>query len=158
MSEDIRRTLLFPHKDDKILLAMKKRGFGAGRWNGLGGRPEQGETLHQAAIRESQEEAGITPTNFTYVAELNFKWPQKTDNNEFQVHTYLCDQWEGKPTETEEMAPRWFKKSEIPYEDMWSDDEHWLPLVLGGKVLRAFFEFDDNDKVISKKIEEAILE
>jgi len=48
-------TLLFLIKEDQILLAMKKRGFGMGRFNGVGGKIEPGETIEQAMIRECQE-------------------------------------------------------------------------------------------------------
>ena len=43
----------------RLLLGMKKRGFGAGKWNGFGGKIEPGETPRQAAIREIREEAFI---------------------------------------------------------------------------------------------------
>jgi 8-oxo-dGTP pyrophosphatase MutT (NUDIX family) len=40
---------------------MKKRGFGNGKYNGFGGKVENGETIQQAAIRETIEESGLTP-------------------------------------------------------------------------------------------------
>ena len=43
-----------------ICLAMKKRGFGKGRWNGVGGKVEAGETIEAAAMREAREEIGVT--------------------------------------------------------------------------------------------------
>ena len=49
-------TLLFLLTDDQILLAMKKRGFGMGRWNGVGGKIEPGETIEEATARECREE------------------------------------------------------------------------------------------------------
>ena len=52
-------TLCFVRKDDKILLGMKKRGFGKGKYNGFGGKKEDNETIHDAAIRELREESGI---------------------------------------------------------------------------------------------------
>ncbi len=54
-------SLLFLLREDEILLVMKKRGFGSGRWNGVGGKFESGETAEQATIRECQEEIGVTP-------------------------------------------------------------------------------------------------
>ena len=44
-------SLLFLRREDEILLAMKKRGFGKGRWNGVGGKVEVGESIEQAMIR-----------------------------------------------------------------------------------------------------------
>ena len=47
-------TLLLIHQKNQILLAMKKRGFGMGKYNGFGGKVERnGETIYQAAIRET---------------------------------------------------------------------------------------------------------
>ncbi|MCP5842996.1 NUDIX domain-containing protein, partial [Klebsiella pneumoniae] len=69
---DIRRTLLFLRRDDELLLAMKKRGFGAGKWNGVGGKIEAGETIEDALVRECQEEINVTPLNWQAVAELDF--------------------------------------------------------------------------------------
>jgi 8-oxo-dGTP pyrophosphatase MutT (NUDIX family) len=76
---DIRRTLLFLITEDKILLAMKKRGFGTGKWNGVGGKIESGESLEAALVRECQEEIGVTPTSWRPVAELDFVQDSTTD-------------------------------------------------------------------------------
>ncbi len=146
-------TLLLLLRDDEILLAMKKRGFGSGRWNGVGGKIEGDETIEQALIRECQEEIGVTPVEYQPVAVHDFQFPDGT--SDMQVHTYLCQKWEGEPVESEEMAPRWFKISDIPYDDMWQDDIHWLPLVLEGKCLHTQFTFDENEKLVDTHIHEA---
>ena len=142
-------TLLLLIKDQKILLAMKKRGFGAGKWNGVGGKPETDETIEQTAIRECQEEIGVVPKNLKLVATLNFYFSKaKTDWNQ-QVFVYLCEEWAGEPTETEEMKPAWFSVADIPYESMWPDDRYWLPEVLKGNTVEAEFSFDENDNIVS---------
>ena len=46
-------------REDEVLLAIKKRGFGVGRWNGMGGKLEPGEDLVQGVIREVGEEVGV---------------------------------------------------------------------------------------------------
>lgn len=150
---DVRRTLLFLQKEDEILLAMKKRGFGAGRWNGVGGKLDDGETIEQATIRECQEEIGVTPQEFHKVAELDFYGGSTEEAWNMFVHAYICTEWEGEPHETEEMAPKWYKIDEIPYTDMWEDDIHWLPKVLGGESVRATFTFDENDKITDSTVE-----
>ncbi|CAN0403706.1 unnamed protein product, partial [Ectocarpus sp. 8 AP-2014] len=48
------------HDANEILLGMKKRGFGEGKWNGFGGKVESGESVEEAAKRELMEEAGLT--------------------------------------------------------------------------------------------------
>lgn len=147
-------TLLFLRRDDEILLAMKKRGLGEGRFNGVGGKIEAGETVEQAMVRECQEEIIVTPTRYQQVARLDFLMdsdaaePWKLDG-----HVFVATEWEGEPHETEEMAPRWFMLSDIPYDDMWEDDIYWLPQVLEGKLIQASFAFDSSETLINSLIE-----
>jgi mutator protein MutT len=137
-------TLLFLRKGDDILLAMKKRGFGANRYNGVGGKIDSGETIEQALVRECQEEIGVTPQTYQKVAEHDFVQPHGPEPWRMYVHVYMCDSWEGEPAESEEMAPEWFKVTEIPYAQMWQDDEFWIPQVLGGDKVYGEFTFDED--------------
>lgn len=154
-SKTLRQTnIVFLRRGEEVLLAMKKRGFGQGRWNGAGGKPEVGETIEQAAIRECQEELGVTPTALRHVATLDFRFPAEKAAKGWdqQVLVYFCEQWHGEPTESDEMAPRWFKTRDIPYDEMWADDKYWYPLVLDGKFVAAEFHFGDDDEVLSQTI------
>ncbi len=149
-------TLLFLMKDDQILLALKKRGFGAGNWNGVGGKIELTETLEHALIRECQEEISVTPLKYEKVAELTFNEIHEGERKLMQVHAFICHEWEGEPTESEEMKPSWFATADIPYTQMWDDDTYWLPSVLKGKKIRGEFMHDDNNKVVDHKINEVL--
>lgn len=140
-------TLCFLIKDDKVLLAMKKRGFGKNRWNGVGGKPDKNESILKCAIRETQEEIGVIPKNLKKLGVLDFYFPYvpiKESWNQ-QVIVYISNEWDGKPQETEEMKPEWFDINKIPYDKMWSDDPIWLPHVLAGKRVRAEFAFGKKD-------------
>jgi 8-oxo-dGTP pyrophosphatase MutT (NUDIX family) len=143
--------------DKEILLAMKKRGFGKGRWNGVGGKLnlENGENVFDSAIRESFEEIGVKPESLEKFAVIDFYFPEEFKEKDFdqQVHVFLVKEWKGEPGETEEMMPKWFKIKEIPYDEMWDDDKYWLPYVLEGKKLKAKFVFDKKDKIVKKNIE-----
>ena len=67
-------TLCFCVKDDKVLLAMKKRGFGAGKWNGYGGKVQEGESPAVTAVRELKEESelSVNVEDLKQVALINF--------------------------------------------------------------------------------------
>jgi mutator protein MutT len=145
-------TLVFLIEGNNILLAMKKRGFGAGRWNGVGGKIEPGETVQEAMIRETEEEIVVSPLEYRSAAYLEFKFPDGM--TDMVANVFICTGWDGEPLETEEMAPRWFKISEIPYDAMWQDDIYWLPQVLQGKFVRGEFTFDAQENMLSQKVHE----
>lgn len=149
-------TLLFLLKPEtqEICLAMKKRGFGVGKLNGVGGKIEEGETVPQAAVREAKEEVGvdIDEEDIEHVGTIAFSFDLKPDWG-ILCTVFLTILWEGEPVETEEMAPQWFSLHNIPYEHMWIDDVHWLPQVLEGNILQASFLFNnDGTEVLDKKI------
>jgi mutator protein MutT len=147
-------TLLFLIRDDEVLLAMKRRGFGAGRWNGVGGKLDPDETIEQALVRECQEEIGVTPTIYERAAEIVFHEFDGKEQKDMAVHVYISTAWEGEPEESEEMAPAWFKKGQLPFDEMWPDDPYWLPQVLAGKKLSAEFTLDENDVIINHSVTE----
>lgn len=149
-------SLLFLRRDDEILLAMKKRGFGEGRWNGVGGKVEGDETIEQAMIRETQEEIGVTPTIYEKVGDIRFDEYFKGEPTLMHVHIFIATTWTGEPTESEEMAPVWFNLRNIPYSEMWSDDQYWLPQVLDGHKMSADFKLDENDAIIEHTVKAVV--
>lgn len=147
---------LLLRENKELLLAMKKRGFGVGKWNGVGGKVDRGKgdkNITEAAIRETKEEIGVEAKELERVAILSFYFPYIANQEWDQdVHVFLVKNWEGIPVESEEMLPQWFKIKDIPFEQMWDDDRFWLPEVLEGKKLKAQFVFKKGEKVLKKNI------
>lgn len=141
-------TLCFLVSEGKILLILKKRGLGAGKVNGPGGRIEPGETARAAAIRETQEELGVTPINPELRGELQFQF---VDGYSLRCGVFLAEEFSGEAVETEEAVPMWTRLDAIPYDRMWEDDRHWLPLLLAGEFFVARFHFD-GEKLLTKEI------
>jgi len=145
-------TLCIIHQHPNVLLGMKKRGFGAGRWNGFGGKISEGETIENAAKREIQEEAGIILKNIDKVGIIDFEF--KGNPEILQVHIFKADNFLGEPIESEEMKPQWFHVDEIPFKEMWPDDIHWIPLFLSGKKFKGKFLFGKSDVILEKELME----
>lgn len=131
--------LTFIRVGGRVLLILKKRGLGQGKFNAPGGRLEPGETPEQAAVRETREEVGLTPLNLAAAGRLDFAF---TDGYSLRCHVFTADAFEGELTETDEAAPFWCDEDEIPYGRMWSDDRLWIPLMLEGRGFEAQFVFD----------------
>lgn len=131
--------LTFIRCDGRLLLIHKKRGLGKGKVNAPGGRLESGETPEQAAVRETQEEVGLTPLQLRPAGQLDFAF---TDGYSLRCHVFTAAACEGAPVETDEAIPFWCAEAEIPYGNMWSDDRLWIPLMLEGRTFRAQFVFE----------------
>jgi len=142
-------TLMFIIRDGQVLLIVKKRGLGAGKINGPGGKIDSGETPLDCVIRETQEELEITPLSPVKLGELWFSMGEIPD---ILCHVYRSDDFTGIPTETEEAIPLWVNVSEIPYDQMWADDRLWLPLFLAGTPFLGRFVFE-GDTLLWSRIE-----
>lgn len=141
--------LCFVIRDGQILLIRKKRGLGAGKINGPGGRLEPGETAEQAAIRETQEEIGVTPTGLEKAGELFFQF---LDGYKLHVAVFSARDCHGELRETDEATPMWTQVDQIPYHEMWQDDPYWLPMVLRGVKFCGRFVFD-GERLVSYRVE-----
>lgn len=145
-------TLCVVHDDKQILLGLKKRGFGEGKWNGFGGKVQEGEGVEEAARRELREEAGIDAQEMRRRGVIAFEF---SGNPEIlEVHIFSCSDFSGEPRESDEMRPRLFNLGEIPYGSMWPDDKYWLPMLLAGKNFKGKFFFEEQDKIAEFDLEE----
>ncbi len=132
-------TLVFVIRQGRILLIRKKRGLGAGKVNGPGGRIEPGELPEAGAARELREELGVRAGQLIRLGDHRFQF---IDGYSTYVHVYRTSEVEGTPVETEEASPIWCDVDAIPFDEMWEDDRYWLPLVLKGRRFSGYWIFD----------------
>ncbi len=116
----IATNLCFLVRDGEVLLAMKKRGFGVGKWNGAGGKVKEGENERAAAIREIEEEIGVLveDADLEDFGILKFSFENNPDwDNETRL--FVIKKWKNQPSESEEMRPQWYSKGNLPFDAMW---------------------------------------
>ena len=146
-------TLLIVVQDNKILLAKKLRGFGIGKYNGVGGKVEQGETVEEAMLRETFEEIGIVPTEYKMLGIVDFDEIVKGERNNVKMHVFKATAYQGQPITSDEMQPEWFDIDNIPYSKMFKDDYHWLPLLLEDKTFSGKFVYDKDFNLIEYNLD-----
>ncbi|KAJ2094261.1 hypothetical protein GGI16_005603 [Coemansia sp. S142-1] len=146
-------TLVFPmdEQNDKVLLGMKKRGFGRDKLNGFGGKVEINETIAEGAARELAEESGLEAKSVKQCGLLLFYF--ENDPVAMEVHVFLVHKYEGTAVETDEMRPQWFGIHDMPFKQMWADDALWWPYVLKGQKFVGQFWFKaDQVKITREKL------
>jgi len=151
-------TLCIVHQHPRVLLGMKKKGFGKGWWNGFGGKVEDEESIEEATKRETKEEAGINVEDLNKIGIIEFRFSNYQEI--LEVHLFKSERFSGELIESEEMSPKWFHVDKIPFDKMWPDDIFWMPLFLSDKKFRAKFLFsgppyqDYGSKILEKELVE----
>jgi len=145
-------TLVIVHRDDKVLLGLKRKregkSFGVGKWNGYGGGLEDGEDLKTCVCRETLDEAGIKLKNLKKIGETKYVF--EGDEQDHLVHIYTTDSFEGYFRDSDEMGNHsWFHKDEIPYDRMWKNDGFWMPYLLRGEEFNAEISMTADGETLS---------
>lgn len=137
--------------NNRLLLGRKKRGFGVGKWNGFGGKLQEGESFRQCAVRELEEESGLKAKveDLKPVALLDFRFPYDTDLTHIG-YVYFLRNYQGEVVESEEMEPAWFELDNLPYDHMWAGDRTWVPKLLEGKHLEGAIIFGPDNAGVTK--------
>ncbi|XP_012878833.1 PREDICTED: 7,8-dihydro-8-oxoguanine triphosphatase-like [Dipodomys ordii] len=160
-------TLVLVLQPQRVLLGMKKRGFGMGRWNGFGGEVEEGETIEDGARSSTWSnysfswegtkaqrggDSGLTAEMLHKVGKIVFEFVGAP--GQMEVHIFYTESVQGTPVESDEMRPQWFAQDQIPFRGMWPDDSYWFPLLFQRKKFRGYFKFQDQDTILDYSLHE----
>lgn len=104
-------------RDNKVLLGLRQGSHGAGEWAFPGGKVEFGETIFEAAIRETKEEAGIDITDLELISIADETRYIDSDGKHFVVLGIKANAAEGEPQLMEPdkfVEWRWFSFDDLP--------------------------------------------
>jgi 8-oxo-dGTP pyrophosphatase MutT (NUDIX family) len=148
----------------RICLGVRKRasnGLGLNLIAGIGGKigdsaEIQDETASMAMDREANEEIGVKVLEKQDMGRVRFIFTHKPPESNWnqEVRIYSITRWEGKPCETESIKPLWFDIQKLPWEQMWEDNQYWLPRILSGERIEAVILYRDEDHVQECQFEE----
>ena len=126
-------TLCYIEQDGRYLMLYrnkKENDINEGKWIGVGGRFEEGETPEECMIREVKEETGLTVEGFSYRGLVTFI--QEGGIIEY-MHLYTVDKFSGEIIECDEGTLKWIDKEEVFQLNLWEGDKIFLKLLLEDK-------------------------
>lgn len=121
-------TLCYLREKGKTLMIhriKKANDMHMGKWNGLGGKLESGESPEECAIREIREESGLQVRNPVLKGFLTF--PSFANNEDWYAFVYLVHEFSGKLIDSQEGILRWVPDEELLDLNLWEGDRIFLP-------------------------------
>ncbi|GLV35012.1 hypothetical protein CBL_09492 [Carabus blaptoides fortunei] len=152
MRQGLTYTLVFIKNEYQVLLGLKKRGFGKGKWNGFGGKVEKNETIFDGAIRETKEECNLKVNNLKHVGIVAYE--DILDCRMDFVHVFTANKYTDILQESDEMKPEWFDYEIIPFQQMWPDAKYWYPFMLQDKNFFAHVVYYNEESYKNTNIRE----
>ncbi len=144
--------LLYAFFENKVLMIhrdQKENDFHEGKWNGLGGKLECGETAVESAAREFEEESGCQTTlsQWVWAGQLSFPHFKPHKNEDWSVTVFrtelTLEQTHQIITQNKEGTLHWMPSSEILSLNLWEGDQVFLPYVLKKKPFEGTFFYRD---------------
>ena len=135
-------TLCYLKNNDKTLMLFRNKKPGdthKGKWNGLGGKVEPGETPEQCAIREVQEESGLTTINLKLHGVITF--PMFDGMDDWYVFVFTITEFEGEMIESPEGELAWIPDEKLLELNLWDGDRIFLPWLKQDKFFSAKFVY-----------------
>lgn len=121
-------TLCYLRKGGKTLMVhriKKPNDMHQGKWNGLGGKLEQGETPEECAIREIYEESGLVVKNLVYKGLLTF--PGFADEEDWYAFVFVATDFEGELIDSPEGRLDWVDDAGLLDLNLWEGDRLFIP-------------------------------
>jgi 8-oxo-dGTP diphosphatase len=145
-------TLVYVKREGQTLMihrVKKERDIHEGKWNGLGGKLEPGESPEACAIREVREESGLEIRALRYGGLLVFTGFKGED---WYVWVYTADEFDGELIDSSEGRLQWIPDDQIRALPLWPSDLLFLDWLDAGKIFSARFEYSPQDEMLGHQV------
>ena len=145
-------TLCYLRRDGKTLMihrVKKAHDMHAGKWNGLGGKLDPGESPEECAVREVYEESGLRACNPQLKGFLTF--PLFAKDEDWYVFVYVVKDFEGELIDSPEGDLRWVDDADLTSLNLWEGDPIFLPWLDRPSVFSGKFVYQ-NGRLISHNV------
>ncbi len=134
-------TLCYVKRDRCTLMVYRNKkpnDIHEGKWNGLGGKFEAGETPEECVIREVWEESGLSIQSPKYCGLLvftNFK------GNDWYVFVFTASEFTGELIDSPEGDLAWIPNEKLLALNLWESDQIFFQWINEGKLFSAKFDY-----------------
>ncbi|MBZ0183978.1 MAG: 8-oxo-dGTP diphosphatase [Melioribacteraceae bacterium] len=136
-------TLCYVTKENKTLMLYrnkKQNDYHEGKWNGLGGKFEIGETPEECAVREIKEEAGLTVKSMKLKGFITF--PLFDGKEDWYVFLFVIDKFDGDLIDSPEGKLEWIDNNKLLELNLWDGDKIFIPWLFQEKFFSAKFNYE----------------
>ncbi len=122
-------TLCYIEKDNSYLMLhriKRENDVNKDKWVGIGGKFEENESPDECLLREVKEEVGLTLNSYKFRGIVTFA--SEAWETEY-MHLFTSDDFDGIPTDCDEGAPQWVKKTDVKNLPIWEGDKIFFDLL-----------------------------
>lgn len=137
-------TLCYVRNEGKTLMVhriKKANDMHQGKWNGLGGKLDPGETPEECARREIEEESGLRVTDLDYKGLITF--PAFSEEEDWYTFIFVAENFTGELIDSPEGTLAWIEDSALLDLNLWEGDRIFLKWLDEPAIFSAKFVYQD---------------
>ena len=119
----------------------KENDYHHGKWNGLGGKFEPGESPEECAVREIKEESGLNVKSIKMKGFITF--PIFDGIEDWHVFVFVIDDFDGELIDSNEGNLGWIPNEELININLWEGDKYFIPWLFEDNFFSAKFIYED---------------
>ena len=122
----------------------------AGKWIGVGGKLERGETPQECAAREILEETGLKAKP---VLKGVITFPEFTPDSDWYTYVFKVTEFEGKLIDCNEGTLEWVPYDQVLSKPTWEGDHTFVEWLLEDKPFFSAKFVYDGDKLLDTQVD-----